>query len=458
MRKLYKSNSFLIKLMQSGHSNIIQSLSFLREVITQRLNIFFDKENNEPFIFPKISLKEDDSSFSRFLLQHKMNTEEYTVLLLAFAPHIQATFFENIIQQYLPQGGDFIEFGGAKGNNYRGMMPTGETAIFILAGDDLYRRLNIQEIFSKDHFFYKEKILWLENTKEGDPKMSGRIILSEEFLHEWLFNQKEKQYFGIDFPAKNISTKMTWGDLVLNNYTLNQINDIQIWLQHNSVALQDVMLGRRIKPGYRVLFYGPSGTGKTLTATLLGKQFNRDVYRIDLSQIVSKYIGETEKNLEKIFSKAENKNWILFFDEADALFGKRTNVQSSHDRYANQEVSYLLQRVEDFSGLLILASNLKSNMDEAFLRRFHNIIHFPAPGPIERLQLWEKILPSSYPLEPSFNLQKMAEKYALNGAAILNVIHYAVLKSISRNDDYIRLNDITNAIQKEFDKDGKTIN
>ena len=133
---------------------------------------------------------------------------------------------------------------------------------------------------------------------------------------------------------------------------------------------------------------GPPGTGKTMTASLLGKEFNKDVYRIDLSQIVSKYIGETEKNLEKIFVKAEHKDWILFFDEADALFGKRSNVQSAHDKYANQEVSYLLQRVEDFSGLIILASNYKTNIDSAFVRRFNAIIHFPMPGHHERFELW----------------------------------------------------------------------
>src|SRR5204863_2251929 len=140
---------------------------------------------------------------------------------------------------------------------------------------------------------------------------------------------------------------------------------------------------------------GPPGTGKTLTAGLLGKEFNKDVYRVDLSQIVSKYIGETEKNLSKIFDRAEHKDWILFFDEADALFGKRTNVQSSHDKYANQEVSYLLQRVEDYAGLLILSSNFKNNLDDAFIRRFHEVVHFPLPDARQRLILWEKSLPSS---------------------------------------------------------------
>jgi SpoVK/Ycf46/Vps4 family AAA+-type ATPase len=173
--------------------------------------------------------------------------------------------------------------------------------------------------------------------------------------------------------------------------------------------------------------------------------------------VVSKYIGETEKNLEKVFTKAENKDWILFFDEADALFGKRTGVQSSHDRYANQEVSYLLQRIEDYPGLLILASNLKSNMDDAFLRRFHTIIHFSAPNAAERLKLWEKAFPANYPPEPGMNLEEIADKYEVNGAAILNIIHYSALQSISRKDKFIRQADILEAIRKEYRKEERTM-
>lgn len=140
---------------------------------------------------------------------------------------------------------------------------------------------------------------------------------------------------------------------------------------------------RVVKPGYRTLFYGSSGTSKTLTAALLGKMTGRGVYRINLSKMVSKYIGETEKNLAQIFDRAEKEEWILFFDEADALFGKRTSIKDSYDRYANQEVSYLLQRMEDFNGLVILESNLKK-IDEAFMRRFQSIIHFPLHGKDER--------------------------------------------------------------------------
>ena len=282
-------------------------------------------------------------------------------------------------------------------------------------------------------------------------------MITDEWLQKLLFDKTSAPKFSTDFPAKKIETSMSWNDLVLSPYTLKQINDIQLWLQHNNYILKDAVLGRKIKPGYRVLFYGPPGTGKTLTATLLGNQFQKDVYRIDISQVVSKYIGETEKNLEKIFAKAEHKNWILFFDEADALFGKRTNVQNSHDRYANQEVSYLLQRIEDFPGLLILASNFKSNMDEAFLRRFHTIVHFPSPNAQERLQLWQKTFPAFCKPEPSINLIELSEKYDLSGAAILNVVHYAALKAASQKNEHIKFDDIIEGVRKEFRKEERSL-
>lgn len=444
--------------MQSNIQNIISSFNFLHQLIHQRLKQFFDKENAGEFIYPQLSMHEDNSPFHHFLLQHNFSHEEYTILLLALSPHVQPNLLDAIVQEFITQGSDFSEMGGVRSGNNRGMMPTGETALFILAGNDLEKRLQLQQIFSQDHFFYKEKILWLEDVKEGDPVMSGRLILSQEWIDKILFGKENPPAFSTDFPAKKITTQMNWNDLVLNSYTLSQINDIKNWIEHNAQTLEDEVLKRKLKPGYRAMFYGPSGTGKTLTASLLGKQFGKDVYRIDLSQIVSKYIGETEKNLEKIFEKAEYKDWILFFDEADALFGKRTNVQNAHDRYANQEVSYLLQRVEDYPRLMILASNFKNNIDDAFLRRMHTIIHFPPPSVAERLLLWEKTMPASIKAESVIQLKNLSEKFDLNGAGILNVVHFATLKAFSRTDDFIRLDDLMEGIKREYRKEEKTIN
>src|SRR5258708_35032787 len=151
-------------------------------------------------------------------------------------------------------------------------------------------------------------------------------------------------------------------------------------VENMAVRLKDLRLNPGTKPGFASLFSGPSGTGKTLAAALLGKRAGLDVYRVDLARVVSKDVGETEKNLGHIFDEAERKNWILFFDEADALFSKRTRVSDSHDRYANPEVNYLLQRIEQFPGLVILATNTNESIDETFACRFQFVIHFPDQG------------------------------------------------------------------------------
>src|SRR4030095_7939978 len=157
----------------------------------------------------------------------------------------------------------------------------------------------------------------------------------------------------------------------------------------------------------RILFIGAPGTGKKIAASLIGQQLSKEVYKIDLSMVVSKYIGETEKNLELLFARAEDKGWILFFDEADALFGKRTNVRDAHDKYANQEVSYLLQRIEDYNGLIILATNMKNNIDDAFMRRFNSILKFPFPDANERYLIWKK----SFPPNAIFKEKPDSNKY-----------------------------------------------
>jgi len=206
-----------------------------------------------------------------------------------------------------------------------------------------------------------------------------------------------------------------------------------------------------------VLVTGPSGTGKTLTASLLGKNFDMDVYKIDLSMVVSKYIGETEKNLARVFDKAESKDWILFFDEADALFGKRSNTSDSHDRYANQEVSYLLQRMEDYDGLVILCSNFKKNIDEAFFRRFQLILDFEIPDVHHRFILWERSKTSDFEYDKDVDLEYLAEQHELSAASIINVLHYCILKCLSRKDKIIREKDIQAGLRIEKIKEGKSI-
>jgi AAA+ superfamily predicted ATPase len=396
------------------------------------------------------------NSFSESLKRETTHVEA-VILLLALVPHILPDFFDDVIKNLHPDGGELPEFGGVREGNHRGMIPTGETVLHILAKNDLDSRLEIQQLFSPEHWFFKENILLLEEVKEGEPMMSGKIILPKETVHLLSYGEIIKPKFGANFPAKEVRTLMDWSDLIVNETVHEQVNQIRLWIRHNQTLLEDWGMKKQILPGFRSLFYGPSGTGKTLTATLLGKEFNRPVYRIDLSQVVSKYIGETEQNLEKIFNLAENKDWILLFDEADALFGKRTSAKSSNDRYANQEVSYLLQRVEQFNGLVILTTNFKNNIDDAFLRRFNSIVKFSKPTIQERIQLWTLNLPEKVKVEEEL-IVKLATHYELTGAQIVSVIMHAALLALEAQSESFSKESLLSGIKAEFEKEERQFN
>jgi len=401
--------------------------------------------------------RDDDSPLHKFLQENKLDNQATAVLTIALAPHLQPDFYDRTIHEALPQAGDFPQIGGTRGKNFRGFLPTGETALFLLAGEDVEKRMEVQHLFSEDHLFAKKRILWLEEVPEGEPRMSGRIILSQEYVDLFTIGKVAAPRFSMTFPAQRIETELEWDDLVLHPDTLEQIKELEVWVKHGNTLMDDWGMRRKLKPGYRALFHGPPGTGKTLTASLLGKYTGKEVYRIDLSMVVSKYIGETEKNLSNLFAKAENKGWILFFDEADALFGKRTNVRDAHDKYANQEVSYLLQRVELYDGLVMLATNFKSNIDEAFSRRFQSIVYFPAPGFGERLRLWQKAFPAKVQLAGDVNLSSIAQRYELTGAEIINIVQYACLRALNRQDELIMYSDLYEGLKKEFQKDGRIL-
>ena len=439
----------------SNYDNISHALSLLRAIISARLQSHL--QQTQPAANDPAGYLRDGSPYAQFMDIHAPTFEEYLLLLLALAPHLQPNFFTRIIAEHLPQGGDFPEFGGVKAANHRGILPTGETAQFVLAGDDLEKRLEVQQLLGSEHWLYQKHILWLEPVREGEPAMSGRLVLDPETV-EWLsVGVVSKPRFSSDFPAEHLHTDMDWSDLVLNDNTLAQIQEIENWIKWNDALMNELGMGRKVKPGYRVLFYGPPGTGKTLTATLLGKSTGKDVFRIDLSRVVSKYIGETEKNLSKLFDKAENKNWILFFDEADALFGKRTNVRDAHDKYANQEVAYLLQRVEGYNGLVILATNQRSNIDEAFTRRFQSMVHFPLPRPEERFEIWAKAFPLQIEIAADVDWRQVAGRYELSGAGILNVVQYCVVEALADESRRISRDRLEAGILREFVKEGKVV-
>jgi AAA+ superfamily predicted ATPase len=442
--------------------NAPEEFRYLEQLILYRLNVWFPSEENISKPIPDIN--NWSAGLLDFIKTNDLNEDEATLLLIGIAPYVQPNLFDDIISKKLKNPGDFQKIGGKRGKDFRGFLPTGETAIFLLGDDNFERRLEIQKLFWADHLFKKKKVLWLADHAYGEPEMSAKIMLSHEYLDTFIYNKAIPSKFSYDFPVKLIHTDLSWDDLVINEELKEQVDEIKSWLNYNDQLVAEWKVGDRLKKGYRTLLYGPSSTGKTLTAALLGKETGKDVYQLDLSMVVSKYIGETEKNLELLFARAEDKGWILFFDEADALFGKRTNVRDAHDKYANQEVSYLLQRIEEYKGLVILATNKKKNMDAAFIRRFDAVLKFTLPEAEERAKIWKSAFPKDViyynDQHEIIDIPEIVKSYALSGGSIVNAVHYSSIKALERNNENIKqkniyLNDVLNGIKKELVKEGK---
>lgn len=394
--------------------------------------------------------------FSDLLQSLNLSFAERFVLALALAPHIKP----ELLDRFLSAGnnGFHTARGGVTGKgSHQGFMATGQTAIFLFAGDDPARRLDILRVFDPEHIFRKRHLLWLEDVPQGEPRMNGRIIISREIVDIATIGYVLPPDISSDFPAKRITTEMEWDDLVLSPVTKRQVEEVKLWLKHRERLMDELGMRKRIKPGNKILFYGAPGTGKTLTAQLLGKFIQKDVFRIDLSMVVNKYIGETEKNLAKVFDKAEHSNWILFFDEADALFGSRTKTDSANDRYANQEVSYLLQRIEEYDGVVILASNMKANIDQAFMRRFTSVVSFPFPKSEERQQLWQKAIPGKLSISEEVSLKTLSEKYEVSGANITNIVAWCALMALEKGDNRVTEGMLREGMARELAKEGRTI-
>lgn len=434
-------------------------LQWLSKVIDTRFKLYFnlDAKYKSIFALEAPDLKEDNSVYARVIKHFQMTFQERIILILSLVPHVRPQLIDIFFTKNTAYDRIYTEFGGLKGKYHSGFLPTGETAAFILAGNNLSDRIELIELFRPEHFFSKHNILKLDLNKGKEPVLSNAIQISEEYLSMLTSGKAYKPDFSTTFPAKLLSTKLDWTDLVLDPQVLSEISEISAWIRHQDTIMNEWGLNKMLKRGYRSLFYGPPGTGKTLTACLLGKTLNLDVYRVDLSQVVSKYIGETEKNMASIFDQAENKNWILFFDEADALFGKRTATSDSKDRHANQEVAYLLQRVEDYSGVVILATNLKANMDTAFTRRFQSIVFFPAPNYEQRVKLWRNAFEGYVKLDEDVDFQLLANDYKITGGSIINVLRYCSLSALERGSKSIAMDDIREGVKKELRKEGKTM-
>ena len=263
---------------------------------------------------------------------------------------------------------------------------------------------------------------------------------------------------GLERLARRIQPAVNFADLVLPPDTMAQLKELLTRARYREQVLDVWKMGgpSARRRGLTALFAGPSGTGKTMAAEVLASELGLDLYTVDLATVVDKYVGETEKNLDRIFAEAERINGVILFDEADALFGKRSEVSDAHDRYANVEVAYLLQRMELFDGIAILATNLRANLDEAFTRRLDSLVDFPEPEAEYRRRLWERSLGSNMPRAADLDLEFLAESFKLSGGAIRNIVVAAAYAAAEAKHP-LDMGDLVRATQREYLKLGRMV-
>ena len=281
--------------------------------------------------------------------------------------------------------------------------------------------------------------------------VEGMESIDEEYLSEKI---REKSIVNFGSKAKRLQTSFTWDDIELNEESEKELKKIVAYAKNRSVVYEDYGFGKKMPygRGFSVLLYGPPGTGKTMAANVLANELKLDIYRIDLSQISSKYIGETEKNLSAIFETGKHANAILFFDEADALFTKRTEVSSSNDRHSNAEIAYLLQKIEEYDGISFLATNNLNNFDAAFRRRITFIVPMNLPSAEIRQRLWEKIFPDELPKE-KIDFTIIAENGEMSGSNIKAAALQAAYRAAWEKRPVSKL-DVVDAIDSEYKKNG----
>ena len=439
-------------------SAIMAEMNWLYQVLKYRKRVFLRQgakpSNSEKIVAPDLS--QYTSAYTEFVKEKNLSEEERLVITLALAPHVCPEMLDTLVLKNGKTGAVFTQFGGVRGEAHPSMLPTVATAAFLLRGNSPRGRFAAYKLFKEQSPLIRHQVvtLWQEHPK--DPASASIIEIGAEYLVKFTTGEAYEPKFSAEFPAQKLTTRLEWEDLVLEYESRYRVEEILSWMKNSKTILEDWEMDTVFKKGYRALFYGPPGTGKTLTACLIGKKTGRLVYRIDISKVVSKYIGETEKNLARIFDIAESKGWILFFDEADSLFGKRTQTSDSKDRYANQEVAFLLQRIEDYDGTVLLSTNLKSNLDPAFMRRFQSIVNFPIPSIEQRMRLWKQSIRKA-PVDESINFYEIAKKYGTSGGMIINVLRSCCVAAVERDNPMIYEDDIIEGIKAEFRKSGKSV-
>lgn len=431
-----------------NYNNLLRELQWLQGILDFRVAETKAPKDFEPQPVPPAPVMfEEDSTYGKFVEQHKLSDEERLVLILALVPHLRP----QMLDIFLENKGLLHIAKVHRTVNRSTALPTAETALFLISGLDLALRMNSQHIFEAEHLFYQKSVLEIGSVKPSESVYSGILGVTQSFRDLFTQNKPRKPKFSEEFPAQILTTKLEWDDMVLSPFTQQKLQAAIDHLEVFDKMVADWKMEAHARNGCRIMFHGDSGTGKTLAATLIGKYLDKDVYRVDLSTVISKYIGETSKRLNSLFNIAESKGWILFFDEGDAVFAQRksTGEGNSTSQYANQDVAFLLQRIENYDGIIIVATNLRGNVDAAFTRRFEHVVKFEKPEPALQLQLWNSLIPENVKLPGTLIPELLVKQYSLAPASIVNVVFRVCRMTYKKGSSQIQAEDLLLCLKDE---------
>lgn len=390
--------------------------------------------------------------FGRMVSDNGFSDEEFVLLCLS----LSATFAPELLQMLSAAASDPSMTPYTGGIFLKGLpvfCPTVRTAVFLLAGKDMEKRRRYASAFHNRQSIFSAGIVIAEPPSPVSVFMDHHLIFSDQFLGTILQGELPRLDADPGFPVRRARGKHILADVILKAKTQQQISKLRIFAK-NMKKLWEIDTDGKTRSNFIGIFSGDPGTGKSHAAEAVGNEFGLPVYKVNFAQMVSKYIGETEKNLEKVFDRFDKQPSILFFDEAESIFSKRTEVGDSHDQHANNLQSFLLQKVEEFSGIIILATNVQNltqYFDRAFQRRFRLIVEFEFPDYPERLEIWKRALFGPFRFEEGL-IERLAKNYQLSGGSIYNVISDGIIEALERDTETITFELLENALDDEFKK------
>jgi AAA+ superfamily predicted ATPase len=436
----------------NNSSENIECISGEMNWLSLRINDLLNKNFSEFLPLPPLK---NGTSYERLVNEHQLSETDRVVLNVAFAALINPAIFVPFMLQFKNPEKRAL-YGGIVKEEAAQFYPTVRTAIYLLAGNDEEMMNYNLCLFNNRHKLFTSNLLTTRATQESSSFLDYEIIFNDQFIATILQGDEPRLDGDSGFPARRGKHTHTMNDVILDEKPLKELEKLRRFAR-NMKNLWTLPNSKKYRQNFICIFSGDPGTGKSHTAEAIGNELSLPVYKVNFAQLVSKYIGETEKNLERVFDRFSGQPSILFFDEAESIFSKRIEVKDSHDKHSNNEQSFLLQKIEEYNGIVILATNvqnLSQYFDKAFQRRIRQIITFSFPEYPERIRLWENALGKPFVYQEGL-VDNLAKNYQFSGGGIYNIISEAVIEALDRNTETITFELLENAMMDEFKKTGR---